>query len=596
MKKKLLSIMLSLVMAFSALIFVSCEGTIIDEDDPTKTNIYVGVYDGGFGIDGWEMMARKFEELYANESFEEGKTGVSIHVKGNKDKFLGSAVEASMDTNIQDIYFTTLSLNNVTGAGKVLDVTDVVTDTLNSKWANVYGSKYGDTKTIADNMIECIKDYTLVNDATGANKYYGVPVYVTTQSLVYDVDLWESDDGLYFTREYEVYVASHKNENNCGLDNYYGEYFTTGLTGAAEKSYGQDGEKGTLDDGLPITFFDFKIMLNQIYELGYTALSYAGSQDGYVRDYFNQFYANYQGYDEFQINLSFDGITDIEGEDDVVIDKNNGYKVLKQKGRYKALEFAQYFATNSNNFMSSDCFSSVSHTDAQNNYLYSVVKPGVKRVAMFLDGNWWEHEARNTIDNMATKYPDKCANRRFGVMTFPDMEGAYNEGKLGADREKIMLSIQPDCFGVIAKRTKFPELCKLFLAYTSNAENMSLYTSVTGAPRPYKYEMLQSDYDSASYYKKAIWDNYKGVIDGTTKILYTASANKIVRYMGSANSIRNNWGFNVVWEGKSLRNPFQAFHDYSGLTPSSYVQAVYDVFGKENGNYWKNNFAVLADQ
>ena len=87
----------------------------------------------------------------------------------------------------------------------ILDVDDVVRNTYNfDPYASkVYGSEFGDTATIEGKFAnEEIKNFTLQLDPDTNKKYYGVPVYVSTNSMIYDVNLWE-EKKFYFTRDYE---------------------------------------------------------------------------------------------------------------------------------------------------------------------------------------------------------------------------------------------------------------------------------------------------------------------------------------------------------------------------------------------------------
>lgn len=69
MKKNLavFAMIAAMVVPFSA---CGGQGNGIDE---TKTQLYVGVYDGGLGTDSVYSMAKRFEAKYADYSFEEGK-------------------------------------------------------------------------------------------------------------------------------------------------------------------------------------------------------------------------------------------------------------------------------------------------------------------------------------------------------------------------------------------------------------------------------------------------------------------------------------------------------------------------------------------
>ena len=500
------------MMAVSVCALTACnpEGKQLD---PTKTHLFVGVFDGGFGADSWYKMETDFEALYANHSFEEGKTGVDVHVTGKKDEFLGTTLQNAIANNQEDMYFTNVNLRDFIANDLVIDITDVVTQTTDDKFSKVYD----DTKTIEEKMVESIRDYDRGYDpnyytTNGASyKYYGVPVFVSTASLIYDVDLWEEQE-LYFTQ-----------------DNYEGipgaNIWTSGLEDADPYSVGKDGIEGSLDDGLPCTYADFKLMLNQIAEVNCTPLTVSGANPMYSREYFVQLYANYEGYDEFSINMTYNGtytgtLTDPTAE--VVVTPETGYKVFLQRGRQKCLELGQYIAVN--NYFGAEVTSTESHTGTQDNFLYSVIKQSntYKRIAMLIEGNWWEHEAQDTLKTIGNKYPEH-ANRRFGIMTFPWMDEYANK------ESKTMVSIQPDSYAFIAKRTKIPEVAKLFLAFTTDDYYLSYYTSISGAPRPFKYQIEDEHYETMSYYKKAGWENYKGVMDGTTKLLNARGNDPISR-------------------------------------------------------------------
>ena len=61
---------------------VACGGGGGEQVDDTKTQLYVSNYDGGFG-DEWLYSAKaKFEKLYENKSFEDGKTVKSTNHSG----------------------------------------------------------------------------------------------------------------------------------------------------------------------------------------------------------------------------------------------------------------------------------------------------------------------------------------------------------------------------------------------------------------------------------------------------------------------------------------------------------------------------------
>ena len=150
-------------------------------------------------------MEKDFEALYATTSFETDKVGVDVHITPKKAEFLGEALKNGIANNKEDLYFTNANLRDFITSDLVVDITDVVTQTTNEKFNEVYA----DNQTIEAKMIEDIRDYDRGYDpayytSNGQTyKYYGVPVFVSTASVIYDVDLWE-DRQLYLTREYEL--------------------------------------------------------------------------------------------------------------------------------------------------------------------------------------------------------------------------------------------------------------------------------------------------------------------------------------------------------------------------------------------------------
>ena len=557
------------VMALSVCAFTACDPIGEEPLDETKTHLFVGVFDGGFGADSWEKMEKDFEALYATESFEPDKIGVDVHITAKKTEFLGTTLQNAIANNQEDMYFTNANLRDFITNDLVIDITDVVTQTTNEKFSKVYG----DSQTIEQKMVEGFRDYARGYDpnyytSNGTQyKYYGVPVFVSTNSLIYDVDLWE-EKSFYFTQDYYLNGADAE------------AIFTSGKDDDFEKSVGQDGVKGTLDDGLPCTYADFQRMLVEINKKSIIPITASGANPMYIREFFVQLYANYEGYDEFVINTTYNGTykgTIDDPNEVVTVTPETGYLVLKQRGRLRCCELGQYIAKN--NYFGGEITSTETHTGTQDNFLYSAIKASntIKRIAMLIEGNWWEHEAQDTINTIANKYP-KYSNRRFGVMTFPWMDADANK------TSKTIVSIQPDSYAFIAKRTKIPEVAKLFLAFTSSDYYMSYYTSVSGAPRPFKYQIKDEHYETMSYYKKSIWENYKGVLDGTTNLVNSRGINLISRF--AAEYIYSDFGFSTTYDNKSLTEPISAFHYNPTLTPYDYAMGPYNTFSGS----WKNAF------
>ena len=594
MKKKLVSLALAATLGLSVTALAACGFTPQEEDDPTVTHLYVGVFNGGFGTDSWDDMGKRFETIFKDVSFEDGKTGVKVHVLPKKDQYSESAVLAKIATNQEDMYYINPNLRNFINNGTILDVDDVVKNTydFDPLASKVYGAEFGDTATIENKFAnEEIKNFTLQLDPDTNKKYYGVPVYVSTSSMIYDVNLWE-EKKFYFTRDYELGKTDEngKIKVNAVTSIDDSAWWTGGLDGEAEKSYGQDGIKGTFDDGLPYDFQDFKVMISKITGEGCIPFTFSGANSIYVREFLVQMYANYEGAKDFMLNLTFGGEQGVKDSEGTLIDYDNGWKVAKQRGRLKTLEFAHWMIHGSETaggwFKKADSFNGGSHTDTQAHFVGSCDEDAGQRQAILIEGNWWEHEAQAKITEMETiGFP----NRRYGVMTFPIMD-EFDDRAVSENPQKILYSIQSYSYAIIAKKASagVARAAKLFLAYTTNNYNLGYYTAISGATRPFKYTIdKESDlYKNMSYYKKANWDLYEGVMNGTTDLVYTRGTGKIS--FGSGETILTKLGF----QHNNYSEPLQAFYEHNDLTAQQYFDDIAESLQKT----WDSSYKSLLNQ
>lgn len=435
------------------------------EIDKTKTQLYVGNYDGGAGHEWLNIAIDGFEEEYKSESFEKGKTGVQVLPRNLKDEFMGTLLLENIADGKEDIVITgTISYADFVAADVLLDITDVVTA----------GGENSAEKRMNESMRR-----TFDMGTESQSKYYGVPTLASLSGIVYDVDLFE-DDKLYF-----------------------GEGSTASRpvwTGAENKSAGMDGEKGTYDDGLPETWEQLKVLMTRMVTKNITPFTWSGMYDTYRQRFMNYIWASYEGADDFLLNYSFSG-TDSDSGD---IDYSNGYLLQKQNGKYAALKVAEYIVKNSTLYSENAMKTSQSHSQAQTEYLTSVEKE--KRIAMLLEGTWWENEARGTFDGMIKYSPDYAYGvRRFGYMPFPRFIGSA--GIPDTDQSKTTLLCDAGSGAVIAKKNvDHPELVKKFIAYLLRTDTQAMFTATTGLPMPYSYSLTEDQYASMTNYARTIWD------------------------------------------------------------------------------------------
>lgn len=537
MKKAIavITVILAVIIAGTVTLICTCgkrnetyNGIVIDK---TKTQLYVGNYDGGAGHEWLNIAIDGFEEEYKSESFEKGKTGVQVLPRNLKDEFMGTLLLENIADGKEDIVITgTISYADFVAADVLLDITDVVTA----------GGENSAEKRMNESMRR-----TFDMGTESQSKYYGVPTLASLSGIVYDVDLFE-DEKLYF-----------------------GEGSTASRpvwTGAENKSAGMDGEKGTYDDGLPETWEQLKVLMTKMVTKNITPFTWSGMYDTYRQRFMNYIWASYEGADDFLLNYSFSG-TDSDSGD---IDYSNGYLLQKQNGKYAALKVAEYIVKNSTLYSENAMKTSQSHSQAQTEYLTSVEKE--KRIAMLLEGTWWENEARGTFDGMIKYSPDYAYGvRRFGYMPFPRFIGSA--GIPDTDQSKTTLLCDAGSGAVIAKKNvDHPELVKKFIAYLLRTDTQAMFTATTGLPMPYSYSLTEDQYASMTNYARTIWDL---VTSEDAELVYPVYDTPI-RIENTTFFSNWDWGANVTINkvNQTVNEPMMTFYSYPTITAEDYFSGL----------------------
>lgn len=537
MKKAIavITVILAVIIAGTVTLICTCgkrnetyNGIVIDK---TKTQLYVGNYDGGAGHEWLNIAIDSFEEEYKSESFEKGKTGVQVLPRNLKDEFMGTLLLENIADGKEDIVITgTISYADFVAADVLLDITDVVTA----------GGENSAEKRMNESMRR-----TFDMGTESQSKYYGVPTLASLSGIVYDVDLFE-DEKLYF-----------------------GEGSTASRpvwTGAENKSAGMDGEKGTYDDGLPETWEQLKVLMTRMVTKNITPFTWSGMYDTYRQRFMNYIWASYEGADDFLLNYSFSG-TDSDSGD---IDYSNGYLLQKQNGKYAALKVAEYIVKNSTLYSENAMKTSQSHSQAQTEYLTSVEKE--KRIAMLLEGTWWENEARGTFDGMIKYSPDYAYGvRRFGYMPFPRFIGSA--GIPDTDQSKTTLLCDAGSGAVIAKKNvDHPELVKKFIAYLLRTDTQAMFTATTGLPMPYSYSLTEDQYASMTNYARTIWDL---VTSEDAELVYPVYDTPI-RIENTTFFSNWDWGANVTINkvNQTVNEPMMTFYSYPTITAEDYFSGL----------------------
>ena len=280
--KKLATLCIAFILTVCSMMggLVGCSRDPGEEFNADASHLYVGAYAAGYGTQFAKDLKVGFEEHWKDYSFEEGKTGVQVHVLDALD---GQSIMGNFEFGDYEVIFTgNADYYQYVEQNKIIPITDVLTDNLN---------EYGENKSIASRLsADALEALKVGND------YYSVPYVTSNYGVVINVDLWDSKE-LYFAKggcPSEYYRASEsstdivKGRIDDGLVDA-ALAFPEGVTQwnddmyafcgyDAERSAGPDGKYGTLDDGQPATFEEFFAFCSNAYFQGIDTKRLVGRQ------------------------------------------------------------------------------------------------------------------------------------------------------------------------------------------------------------------------------------------------------------------------------------------------------------------------------
>lgn len=557
--KKVITVLLALIMIFACVPLAACGGDDSEKVDKNRTQLYVGIFEGGWGREWIDLMKIEFEKQYPQ---------VQVMIEGKKSEFQNTTLEASILTGQNDMYFTTISpysaVAQETDQNKLMDITSIVTTPIKDVLADAKDPTafVNETKTIEQKMDPYLSTYMKAASKKG-EKYFTIPLYTSFYNIVYDVDLFEENG----------YFISSKNES--------GEItWTTGKEGAPAKWAGQDGflsteDKISYDDGLPVTYRDFINLCAKISADGIDPFIWGSDVSGYRADYFTNVWASYVGADEYRLGFTQNGYSNELGMN---ITTDNAYELQKSDGKRAAITMAKDIVLND---WYSDEAKKANYLEAQNEYVYSKRKAteGGKRIAMLIEGGWWENECKTTREEMASTYGADYEDRRYGVMTIPRFVGESGI-KDQTNTDRVLYTVTGNSCVFIKKNAKQAELAKKFLAFTTTDEMLRLYTRVSGSTRMYDYELTDEDLSQMSYYKRNLWDYFS---NENTQIVQAFGYGKIA--ILNQSYFRSEWNWNATDGSRSYSEPISLFLNYPSATVDEYMNALY--------NTHKNSWASM---
>ena len=537
--KKIITCLLAMALSVS---LAAC-GTVIQNVNKDKTQVYVVTFEGGLGSDWLKEAATRF-----NERNPEYQVVVS---EPSKDTYpvIMSSITAGVALN--DVFFNVNPDYVELAIGDYLETLD---DVMKMK------PDGEDGKTIEEKLLNkdlFLKAFSLERD--GKTQMYAMPFSDLVAGLVYDRDLFI--------------------KNNWLIQEDTEEYKLTA---------GRDGVYGTYDDGEPVTMEEFDMMLQAIHNDGSYPFNWAGAAVAYLTNALESVWAMYDGYDNYVMSFSYEGLyTPMSGEGFEITPKTGNLNNDMQ-GKLKSLEFMRkYFvdSTEENYVTPLSLERTTSHRAAQDAFLMGLAYPNnnkFSKPAFHFDGEWWENESRGMFKSLyeSGKKDFEYGKINFQMMPLPAYENSYGaDGKGGG----FVLPVSENGNIFIKKQTdeKKREGAKKFVSFTKSDEILRLFTRYTGTLAPFEYELTEEDLNGMTTFAK-------NMIRLKREPGATLVRPDLLKYQSPLNyrivNRPNRWEANIG--GVNYTTPYQAMaKDDGNASPAQLLESL-----KKGCENWENDY------
>ena len=553
-------------------------------DDSTKTTIRVANFGGGIGRQWLDEAVARFSELKKDESYEDGKTGVKFDIT----HAIGVTCK-EMKTQGHNIFFLqnkyTECFNEIQ-KGSALDITDVVT-------GNAL-AEYGENVTIESKIDENYRFAMKGNDG----RYYMLPHYETQSAASYDVDMFENM-GFYLA------LTGEGTAYNCALAG--GTYYFTGE--ADEKTVGNDGIRGTDDDGLPTTLNELVAMCDYIYsENNVIPFSVPGSHIDYTNYLIEGLWTGLSGYEQRNAVVSHEGtvdyVTSLSDEEvwpgtgikkpitekATLAGSQDGYKAINSAGRYYSFAFIE-LAYKKGWIYDKYQQSNYNHKDAMRAFILNGIGTN-KKIAAHIEGSYWYNEAKGyglfndykILSGTGAEYKNIAhwhMPTSYGNDVVTDESNSREEAAINGMTSTVMVN------GNIADKPGLVRACKEFIAFLSTEQELENFTACTGVSKAlYDYEINDYVLSKLDPYQKTVMRlraSNRIVNQYGDNATYRAKANYMI-YSISAT------GYHPYFDGVTYNSPLEAYYktaatgkykgawecfQQTGFTQSAWMSEIY---------------------
>lgn len=579
MKRKVFAVVTAAVLTAASLLAVTGCNKVLRDIDETKTQLYVGVYNGGLGYSWVDEVAKGFEELYKDYEGEDGKIGIEVVPVAEGDHFLGEEFRSYLANGTYDyvdVFFTVNSPSELIETEYVSNMTELVNRKVYAEDGNF--PEEGETATLS--LADKMGSLQVSRFTNKEGKVVGIPYNQSVYGFVYDHDLF-MENGYY--HDMNIWYEGRDGEPNTEDD-----------------GWGSDGVEGTYDDGLPATYDDYKALFALMLEDDVTPFTYSG---GNAQFYFEGLYSSVRvqvdGKENADLLATYDGyltssrdeaVNNANGGQGTLITPENGYLLADTNGAYQAVEFMR-FLFEDGHYSEKAAQQGQTNLQAQTEFLNSVAaskdpNTGAQRIAMLMEGDWWETEANlksNAFQKMVTSFKDESyayGEREFRFLPLPTFDGQKSEHSVFTNQEDGPIAF-------INPKTTQRELAEAWMLYSATNDALVIYTQQSGSFRPYSFTMTDEDLEKCTPFTQNLYrirtENADNVYVAPVLSDYARLATDPVRLDELPAAKTTNQ--------QAFSSPVEAFRgrDYSA---ASYYQQYLSYY---NAQTWKGNYEAFLE-
>lgn len=529
-----------------------------DNTDSKVTQISFRQWGGTASSTDWLQNAiNRFTALKANESYEEGKTGVKITPSTNKDNDYTSSIpdyDILLDENAANIY-------DMQTRGYLADISDIV-EGLESK----------------------IEPQLLAKLKGADGKYYGLPHYSYDVSISYNVDLFKSKK-LYIAAPEETSVETYLSATTGTSVNFI-------KSETSKKSCGPDGIYNTYDDGLPSSLEEFIVLCDYIRNrknINPFSLSDTSGGANYAFMLIESLWAGLVGTDamkattcnftDAQVEVVRDGALTYNGTylntgiqtpetETVVLSDANGYKMYDMSARYYALSFLElakdkkwFKQENMTNLKAQEYFVLGEYNFNEND-----------GCAMLVDSTFWYGEA--TSSGVLDTYKSLSNGEEANVSMMPMPVQLTGQVKEGEGKAPTVIDTSATLF--VNKRVEKNEglfrAVKEFIEFLYTDAELKAFTETSKLT-------INMDY---SYDETQLGTFYSGV-----HAIEKAAGDKVYSSSENARFNKNRSSFSLIWGGKL--NYFGSYHNgsYAAMQGGMTAAQIFETTRRDKTADWE---------